>query len=143
MKNGLGALTLKKQTTVGSRSSPLVSSVLLPLLHSFRVKFYFYSTRFECSCSSSPLVSSVVLRLFHSFRVYFSSFFGVFKNDMKEGDGVGLFYDGNIFKETWREGKCIEKSWIFDSCKTTLETSGEDVGNTLETSGEDVGNTLE
>ncbi len=52
-------------------SSPLVSSVVLHLLHSFRVQFYIFSARFECSFTSSPLVSSVVLHLLHSFRVQF------------------------------------------------------------------------
>jgi hypothetical protein len=33
-------------------------------IHSFRVYFYVFSTRFECVCTSSPLVSSVY---FHSF----------------------------------------------------------------------------
>ncbi len=37
----------------------LVSSVVLDILHSFRVYFYIFSTRFECSFTSSPLVSSV------------------------------------------------------------------------------------
>ncbi len=41
-------------------SSPLVSSVFLHLLNSFRVYFYIFSTRFECSITSSQLVSSVV-----------------------------------------------------------------------------------
>ncbi len=31
-----------------STSSPLVSSVILHLLHSFRVYFHIFSTRFEC-----------------------------------------------------------------------------------------------
>ena len=45
------------------KSSPLVTSVFLHLLHSFRVYFYIFSTRFECIFTSSPLV-----------RVYFYIF---------------------------------------------------------------------
>jgi hypothetical protein len=41
-------------------SSPLVSSVVLHFLYSFRVYFGIFSTRFEC-----------FLHLLHSFRVYF------------------------------------------------------------------------
>ena len=83
------------------QSSPLVSSVVFSLLlisltlghyqkrrgrecctcshlpqwyhlHSFRVYFNIFSTRFECIFTSSPLVSSVFSHLLHSFRVYFS-----------------------------------------------------------------------
>jgi hypothetical protein len=75
-----------------AKSSSLISSVVLRLLHSFRVGFptrfecSFTSsplvssgvlrlpTRFECSFTSSPLVSSIVLRLLHSFRVLFYVF---------------------------------------------------------------------
>ncbi len=44
------------------------------LLHSFRVYFCIFCTRFECIFASSALVSSVVLHLLHSFRVYFCIF---------------------------------------------------------------------
>ncbi len=38
-----------------------------PCFHSFRVWFYIFPNRFECSFTSSSLVSSVVLHLLHSF----------------------------------------------------------------------------
>jgi hypothetical protein len=41
---------------------------LFGLLHSFRVWFYIFSTRFECSFTSSPLVSSVVFRKYQKQR---------------------------------------------------------------------------
>jgi hypothetical protein len=44
------------------------------LLHSFRVYFSIFPTRFECIFPSSPLVSSVFFHLPHSFRVYFYIF---------------------------------------------------------------------
>jgi hypothetical protein len=47
------------------------------LLHSFRVYFDIFSTRFECSFTSFPLVSSVVLHLLHSKRVYFFHHFSL------------------------------------------------------------------
>ena len=99
---GPGVCWLKFYTRneCGFRSSPLVSSVILAsvatpaaiyniafgktgyesssvlhhLLHSFRVYFTIFSTRFECITPSSPLVSSVLNHLLHSFRVYFTIF---------------------------------------------------------------------
>ncbi len=58
----------------GLWSSPLVSSVVYYLLHSFRVRFMIFSTRSECGLWSSPLFSSAVYDLLHSFRVWFMIF---------------------------------------------------------------------
>ncbi len=72
-----------------------------------------FSTRFECSFTSSSLVSSVVSHLIHSFRVQF-------RYEYHRGQGysprttVGL-----------------------ETCKTTLQTSEEDVKTKLETSEDD------
>jgi hypothetical protein len=49
------------------------------LLHPFRVYFYIFSTRFECTFTSSPLVSSVLIHLLHSFRVYLYIFHTLFE----------------------------------------------------------------
>ncbi len=49
------------------------------LLHSFRVYFHVFFTRFECIFTSSSLVSSVISRLLHSFGVYF--FQGLLETD--------------------------------------------------------------
>ncbi len=47
-------------SSVVSTSFRLVSSVFLHLLHSFRVYFYIFSTRFECSFAEYKRVSSMV-----------------------------------------------------------------------------------
>jgi hypothetical protein len=84
---------------------------ILRNLHSFRVCFQIFSTRFECSVTSSTLVSSVVLPV----RVFF-------------GPAIQTVV-GNVYLSTDKPSDI--------SCKTTLETSGEDVKITLETGGED------
>jgi hypothetical protein len=65
----LRAKILYTRSECGFSSSPLVSSVVFHLLHSFRVWFFIFPTRLECSFSSSSLVWSVVFRLPHPFRV--------------------------------------------------------------------------
>ncbi len=64
----LGAVGAKKVLELSSEPS-LMPLGVIDVLHSFRVYFHIFSTRFECIFTSSPLVSSVFLRLLHSFRV--------------------------------------------------------------------------
>jgi hypothetical protein len=82
-------------------SSPLVSSAILYLLHSFGVQFCIFSTRFECNFVSSPLVSSVVL---HPLLMRGSAI-----------NRLATLGTTNYTRSEWRR------------CKTILETSGEDV----------------
>jgi hypothetical protein len=103
-------------------SSPLVSSVVSHLLHSFRVWLHIFSTRFECSFTS-----------LHSFRVYFPKPIGcssanifravrtgvtlvLVKVQMENpGKGSDDSSPENYTRNEWRR------------CNTTLETSWEDV----------------
>ena len=64
---------LRKWRQVIQKPKVILMNSRLNIPHSFRVQFYIFSTRFECSFTSSPLVSSVVLNLPHSFRVQFQT----------------------------------------------------------------------
>ncbi len=105
----------------GFRSSPLVSSVVLDLLHSFRVYFHIFSTRFECSLRSSPPVSSVVLAPSVSHE---SSEETVTASQIEQVKAIN-----RVVKI---HSKRVEKMWIYtrnewERCQSTLETSGKDV----------------
>jgi hypothetical protein len=63
LKYSFAAFNKADELQVYLTSSPLVSSVVYHLLHSFRVYFLIFSTRFECRLSSSSLVLSAFSNL--------------------------------------------------------------------------------
>ncbi len=86
------------------------------LLHSFRVYFHIFSTRFECNFTSSQLFSSVVFRsrTILNMRVTLSQ--GRFAPTLPvKIHSKGVEKMQKYTQNEWRR------------CKTTLETSGEDV----------------
>ena len=107
-------------------SSPLVSSVFSHLLHSFRVYLHIFSTSFECGFTCSPLVSSVVSHLLHSFRVYFSGPGELYLSPSSLTSLTSLVEGYRTVRER-RLGEVNYTRNEWRRCKTTLETSGEDV----------------
>ncbi len=124
--------------TSSSTSSPLVSSVILHLLHSFGVYFYIFSTRFEC----------IFFIPIFQYRLNLSVRSAIMKNVIPNFDQLWRTHTPkwekiNFTLETSGEDVKTTLETSLEDLKTTLETSVEDLKTTLETSGEDLKTTLE
>ncbi len=98
----------------GFASSPLVSSVVLHLIHSFRVWFHIFSTRFECSSARGDRLASVSPEAC-------DLVFSLLELDFLKRSNIKKVLDHEWLKI---HSKRVEKM------QTTLETSEEDANYT-------------